>query len=93
MTREDRHESHDIRGLESGDNNLVKCRGICERYRATRIHGESRYANGQRRCQTCEIFIKWEGLWCPCCGYRLRTLPKSKKYKEIFRKTTTMTTT
>jgi len=27
------------------------------------------------------IFIKWEGLWCPCCGYRLRTKPRKLEYK------------
>ena len=46
-------------------------------------HG--RYASGQRRCQICEIFIKWEGLWCPCCGYRLRTKPRNLKYKAKLR--------
>ena len=35
---------------------------------------------GQKRCQICELFIKCEGLWCPCCGYRLRT--KSQNVKE-----------
>ncbi|MDQ3851427.1 MAG: hypothetical protein M3299_01175 [Thermoproteota archaeon] len=25
----------------------------------------------------CELFIKWDGLWCPCCGCRLRTKPKN----------------
>jgi len=47
--------------------------------------GTGRYASGQRRCQICEIFIKWEGLWCPCCGYRLRTKPRNLKYKAKLR--------
>ncbi|SVD22616.1 uncharacterized protein METZ01_LOCUS375470, partial [marine metagenome] len=47
--------------------------------------GVGRYASGQRRCQICEIFIKWEGLWCPCCGYRLRTKPRNLKYKAKLR--------
>jgi hypothetical protein len=25
----------------------------------------------------CEVFIKWEGVWCPCCGSKLRTKPKN----------------
>ena len=33
----------------------------------------------------CEIFINWEGLWCPCCGYRLRTKPRNLKYKAKLR--------
>ncbi|HZC20317.1 MAG TPA: hypothetical protein VE223_01595, partial [Nitrososphaeraceae archaeon] len=44
-----------------------------------------RYVSGQKRCQICEIFIKWDGLWCPCCGYRLRTKPRNLKYKAKLR--------
>ncbi|HEX6252642.1 MAG TPA: hypothetical protein VFZ55_00340, partial [Nitrososphaera sp.] len=52
-----------------------------------------RYASGQKRCQICEIFIKWDGLWCPCCGYRLRTKPRNLKYKAKLRARTSQTTT
>jgi hypothetical protein len=51
-----------------------------------------RYANGQKRCQICEIFLKWEGLWCPCCGYRLRTKPRNLKYKAKLRQRETVIT-
>ena len=51
----------------------------------TKACWSGRYASGQRRCQICEIFIKWEGLWCPCCGYRLRTKPRNLKYKAKLR--------
>jgi hypothetical protein len=27
-----------------------------------------RYAIGQKRCQVCSLFMKSDGLWCPCCG-------------------------
>jgi hypothetical protein len=40
-----------------------------------------RYLIGQKRCQVCQIFINWQGFFCPCCGYRLRTKPRNKKYK------------
>ena len=59
----------------------MTCKGICPRYKAQKPVGTGRYASGQRRCQICEIFIKWEGLWCPCCGYRLRTRPRKLAYK------------
>ena len=59
----------------------MTCKGICPRYKAQKPVGTGRDASGQRRCQICEIFIKWEGLWCPCCGYRLRTKPRNLKYK------------
>lgn len=60
------------------------CKGICTRHRAVKPHG-SRYVSGQKRCQLCAIFIEWDGLWCPCCGYRLRTKPRNAKYKQKFR--------
>ncbi len=41
---------------------------------------------GQRRCQLCEMFIQWEGLWCPCCGVRLRTKPRVGTLREKLRK-------
>ena len=63
----------------------MTCKGICIRYKAQKPVGTGRYASGQRRCQICEIFIKWEGLWCPCRGYRLRTKPRNLKYKAKLR--------
>jgi len=63
----------------------MTCKGICTRYKAQKPVGTGRYASGQRRCQICEIYIKWEGLWCPCCGYRLRTKPRNLKYKAKLR--------
>ncbi|HZA07911.1 MAG TPA: hypothetical protein VE619_09415 [Nitrososphaeraceae archaeon] len=56
----------------------MTCKGICIRHKAMTNH----YSNGQRRCQVCELFIKWDGLFCPCCGYRLRTRPRNAKYKR-----------
>src|SRR5688500_3494659 len=63
----------------------MTCKGICGRHKAQKPVGSGRYASGQRRCQICEIFIKWDGLWCPCCGYRLRTKPRNLKYKAKLR--------
>jgi hypothetical protein len=44
-----------------------------------------RYATGQKRCQICELFIKWDESWCPCCGYRLRNGPRLFKHKVKLR--------
>ena len=63
----------------------MTCKGICIRHKAQKPSGSGRYASGQKRCQICEIFIKWDGLWCPCCGYRLRTRPRNLKYKAKLR--------
>ena len=45
-----------------------------------------RYLIGQKRCQVCQIFINWRGIWCPCCGYRSRTKPRNKKHKLALNK-------
>jgi hypothetical protein len=28
----------------------------------------------------CAIFMRWDGLWCPCCGCRVRTKPRNSKF-------------
>jgi hypothetical protein len=61
------------------------CKGICIRHKASGPISYGRYAIGQKRCQICEIFIKWDGLFCPCCGYRLRNGPRSFKFKAKLR--------
>lgn len=38
---------------------------VCERYRAP-----PRWGIGIRRCNHCSVFMRWEGLYCPCCGRR-----------------------
>ena len=60
----------------------MTCKGICLQYKAKKKPiANGRYFHGQKRCQVCEEFLEWDGLWCPCCGYRLRTKPRSSKYK------------
>jgi len=67
----------------------MSCKGKCSDFRALRPKDhDGRYIVGQKRCQTCSMFLNWEGLWCPCCGYKLRTRPRSTKYKTQL---TTMT--
>ena len=61
------------------------CKNICARYKAKGDFITGRYRNGQKRCHICDLFIVWEGLWCPCCGYKLRSKPRNKKYKEKLR--------
>lgn len=71
---------------------MCACKGICEKYRAKRAPNSSkRYTLGQRRCNICELFLNWtETLFCPCCGWRLRTKPRTKKSKKIFKKAKAM---
>lgn len=62
----------------------MTCKGICPRYKASKQHGIGRYESGQKRCQVCEMFIYYDGLWCPCCGYRLRGKPRGSSQKAKF---------
>ena len=61
------------------------CRGICIRHKASGPISSGRYATGNKRCQVCEIFIKWNGIFCPCCGYKLRNGPRNMKFKAKLR--------
>ena len=58
------------------------CKKICTQFSATKTISVSRYTAGQKRCQICEIFIEWEGTWCPCCGYMLRTHPRNSQSRK-----------
>ena len=60
----------------------ITCNGICHRYRAKKPVNMGRYTSGQKRCNSCEIYLHWDGLMCPCCNYRLRQSPRSGKAKE-----------
>lgn len=61
------------------------CKGKCQELKATGSFIGGRYKYGQKRCQVCDLFIKWTGVRCPCCGYKLRTNPRNKKYKQKLR--------
>lgn len=44
------------------------------------------YRFGNKRCRFCDVFIKHEGTFCPCCTTKLKTIPvgsirKRKYYK------------
>ncbi len=60
----------------------MACKDKCESYRANKPFGKGRYEDGQSRCSMCDIFMRYAGIWCPCCGTRLRKTPRSLKYKE-----------
>ena len=58
----------------------MPCVGICVRYKAS-----GRYDLGHKRCKRCDLFIKWDGLRCPCCRYKLRTKRRNFKFKAELR--------
>jgi hypothetical protein len=50
----------------------MSCKVVCIRHKAL-----SRYIIGHKRCRSCDLFLKWEGSRCPCCGFKLRTTPRN----------------
>lgn len=63
----------------------MACNGKCGAFKATKPYGMGRYESGQSRCTECELYINYEGRFCPCCQGRLRKSPRSLKYKEQLR--------
>lgn len=63
------------------------CKGGCESHRAGKSFAGFFYGNGVKRCTICDIYIKWDGLGCPCCGARLR-LGKRNKNQKVSMKVT-----
>lgn len=68
----------------------LDCRGLCKLstdnggYKFPRQGGNSLlYLKGAKRCQNCEgRYVSWNGIFCPCCGSRLRLKPRKSKLKE-----------
>lgn len=64
----------------------MTCKGNCERFRARKPLGMGRYETGQKLCRICSVFIKHEGIFCPCCGCKLSNGPRSMLYKLKLRR-------
>ena len=60
------------------------CKGKCSIYRANKTT-KGHYFLGHKRCQICDIFVKWDGSRCPCCSTKLRIKPHNKIGKEKFK--------
>lgn len=62
------------------------CRGFCHKFKAPSNGmangGRGRYATGQKRCATCDLFITIKGNVCPCCGCRVRIRSHFKRKRE-----------
>jgi hypothetical protein len=59
----------------------MSCKGICILHKAASNY----HSDEQKHCQVCQLFIKWNGLSCPCCGYRLRRRPRKNINKAKVR--------
>ena len=66
------------------------CKGTCNQFKAKQPVMSGRYAAGQYRCQTCEIYITKHGVngySCKCCNMRVRSKPRNSSSKKIYDKT------
>jgi len=55
------------------------CKGTCVKYKISKPskNDDGRYAQGQKRCTTCGLFVAWDGSHCPCCNTLLRLKPRN----------------
>lgn len=53
------------------------CSRKCKNYK-----GKGGYFKGNKKCTICKIFIKFNGYFCPCCGYRLKSKPRGSKGRK-----------
>jgi hypothetical protein len=61
----------------------MSCKETCTKYKAIKPPlPKTRYGIGQKRCNSCEIFMDWDGTNCPCCGRLLRTKPRGTKTRD-----------
>ncbi|MBT4327841.1 MAG: hypothetical protein HOD60_13205 [Candidatus Nitrosopelagicus sp.] len=59
----------------------MPCNQVCEKYRFVRDKHKKIYNSGASRCNgRCQIFISFTGIFCPCCGVKLRKSPRNKHY-------------
>jgi len=63
---------------------MNECIAACTQYKAKKTFGISRYAVGQKYCTECDIFVFWDGMYCPCCRQQLRTKPKGANEKRKY---------
>ena len=55
----------------------VGCNGVCYKYVAHKTARGSYYLEGFEYCATCQVFIRWKAIPCPCCHIKLRTKRKN----------------
>jgi len=44
------------------------------------------YGVGGKYCSPCDRGFFVNGFHCPCCGLRMRTIPRDRKVRERFKK-------
>ena len=63
------------------------CKGVCtnSEYETKKtVRGKLR--EDYRRCSICCVFLKYEGIYCPCCGVRLKVSPRNNCARKRYYK-------
>jgi len=57
------------------------CKGFCIEYKNKVQPTNGNYYKkwNDCRCSICMIYLKWDGIYCPCCGYRVRRRPRGSE--------------
>jgi rRNA maturation endonuclease Nob1 len=58
--------------------------GFKEEYTTTKVHRNA-FRNGFFRCRTCDYYIKYDGVHCPCCGVRLARGARNARSKRLLK--------
>ncbi len=64
----------------------MTCKNICHRIPNVKNYRGGRKKPNEKVCIQCEIQFPHDGLWCPCCGFRVRNRPRysgRKKYDGV----------
>ncbi|WP_420545308.1 hypothetical protein [Nitrosopumilus sp.] len=63
---------------------MTFCSGMCARFKAKKpaARDMSKNEDSQKYCLYCEVFVKAEGLRCPCFNKQLKTRSSSKVTRE-----------
>ena len=60
-----------------------KCTGICGfKYEVKKKGNGGAYNKGYKWCKNCIVFIKWDGIFCPCCRMKMRVGVRNKNKAE-----------
>ena len=63
------------------------CKGVCtnSEYETKKtVRGKLR--EEYRRCSVCCVFLKYQGIYCPCCGVRLKVSPRNNCARKRYYK-------
>ena len=63
---------------------MLVCKGRCQ-LMPHKKHVSHAAEKGYKRCSKCLVFIQWEGVFCPCCGQRLKMSPRNNKSRQSYR--------